>query len=467
MFLLFVGLRIPSILHELPLTIPELNWMLVGEKMNLGFSLYDEIWDDLSPLSALMYWLIDRFLGKSHFAYQIIAAIMVFAQAIILNDIFRRRQVFMEITLLPGFLYIILTNCFVDFYTLSPALMANTFMLLVINYTLLHVNEKSRRSSVFEIGAYTGIATLFFLPCFFIILVPLFSFMLLTGTKLKGYFLMLFAFLFTIGISFLTFYMSNDELSFYRSYFESVIYVGKSFYLSPKDLLIIFTIPILISVWALATISGSRYNNYQNRCRRIMVFWLFISFLSIILSTKISANNLIFMIPAMTFFLSHMFLNLRKAWLRELLFLLLVISITFSGYAVLYRFLPETVYQTPLTDISLDKLVVKPAIKPQELKNKKILVLGQNLSYYKDGQLATPYLNWRLAQHHFANMNQYNILKEIYENFQKDLPDVIIDEQSYFQQILAPLPIIAKQYQKQPGSNRYIRKKETLSVGDF
>lgn len=463
LFLLFLGLRIPVIINGLPLTIPELNWMLIGEKMSLGFSLYDEIWDDISPLSALIYWIIDRFFGKSHFTYQIIASILVFAQAILLNDIFRRRQVFIEITLLPAFLYIIITSCFIDFYTLSPALLANTFILLVLNYTLWHVNEKSRKNAVFEIGAYTGVATLFFLPSFFIIVVPLFSFMLLTGTKLKGYFLMLFSFLFTIGISFLTFYMSNDEYSFYQSYFESVVYVGKQLYLSPRGLLIIFTIPILITLWALATISGSRYTNYQNRCRRIMSFWLVASLLSVFLSTKISANNLSFSILAMTFFMSHMFLNLKRAWLRELLFLLLVLSVAFSGYATIYRFLPEAAYNTPVTSISIDQLVAKSHPQQEKLKGKKILVLGDNISYYRNSKLATPYLNWKLSQHHFSNMNQYNIMKEIYENFQQDLPDVIVDEKNYFEQILTPLPIIASQYQKQAGTNMYVRIKQGLS----
>lgn len=456
LFLLFVGLRLPFFINGLPLTIPELNWMLIGEKMNLGFSLYDKIWDDISPLSALIYWFMDRFFGKSHFAYQIIASALVFTQAILINDIFRRRQVFVEITLLPAFLYIIITSCFFDFYTLSPALLANTFMLLVINYTLWHVNEKSRKNAVFEIGAYTGVATLFFLPSFFIILVPLFSFMLLTGTKLKGYFLMLFAFLFTIGISFLTFYMSNDEYSFYQNYFESVIYVSKQLYLSPRSLLIIFTIPLLITIWAMAKVSGHRYTNYQNRCRRIMVFWLFASLICILLSTKISANNLVFAIPAMTFFLSHMFLNLKRAWLREGLFLLLVLSVTFSGYAVVYRFLPNVAYKTPVTQVKLDRLLVKKYPEQAELKGKKILVLGDKISYYQGGQLATPYLNWELSQHHFSNMNQYNIMKEIYENFKQDLPEVIIDENNYFQKILSPLPIIANQYIKKAGTNMYI-----------
>ena len=114
-----MGIRIPFFIYETPLTLPELNWMLIGEKMNLGFSLYEEIWDDISPLSALVYWLVDRFFGKTILAYQIIATILVFGQAILLNDILRRRQVFMEISLLPGFLYIILTCCFLEFYTLS------------------------------------------------------------------------------------------------------------------------------------------------------------------------------------------------------------------------------------------------------------------------------------------------------------------------------------------------------------
>jgi hypothetical protein len=41
--------------------------------------------------------------------------------------------------------------------------------------------------------------------------------------------------------------------------------------------------------------------------------------------------------------------------------------------------------------------------------------------------MATGYLSWSLAQSDFKNPNNYMSLSNIYNNFMKDMPDVIID----------------------------------------
>ena len=83
-FFLLLALRIPAMLND-NLTIPELNYMLVGEKLTNGADLYSEIWDNIGPLSAMVYALIDFLFGKSQLAYQIIAWLFVFFQAFIFN----------------------------------------------------------------------------------------------------------------------------------------------------------------------------------------------------------------------------------------------------------------------------------------------------------------------------------------------------------------------------------------------
>ena len=62
-FILLLAIRLPVILDPESLTLLELKWMLVGEKMGNGSTVYLDIIDDTAPFSAGVYWLADIIFG--------------------------------------------------------------------------------------------------------------------------------------------------------------------------------------------------------------------------------------------------------------------------------------------------------------------------------------------------------------------------------------------------------------------
>lgn len=469
LFFIFLALRIPALLHGIPFIVPELNWMLVAERMGNGFVLYKEIWDDTSPLSALVFWIIHILFGKSPFIYQIIASLLIFIQAITFNQVLQDREVYVDRTMIPALLYIVLMSCFIDYFILTPVLMANTFLIIVIRYILLHISERRKYNAVFEIGAYTGIASLFYLPSFFILFVPIFSFLMFTGTKFRDYLLMAFAFLFTIGIAFLGFYMMNSEYDFYLNVFDSVLYLKPLFYVNLKDIIILFSVPFLLVIFNfLKMTSYKRYTNYQNRCQSIMVLWFFFSLVTIFLDSKVSAYSLTITILGIVFLLGHYFLMMQHTLLKELLFLLLLGNSIFFTYATIYDIsipvrAPFLGWEGFNIEIRTDDLVVRDNFFINKTKGKKILVCGNDVSCYQGAKLATPYLNWRLAQRHLTKMDQYfdiktEIYKNIFDNEKKDIPEVIIDIDGTAKKIFEEMPLAAKNYEKIENTNIYIRK---------
>jgi hypothetical protein len=64
-FILLLILRLPYLISSEWLSIPELKWMLIGERMNDGAMLYVDIWDDIAPLSALVYKGINFAAGRA------------------------------------------------------------------------------------------------------------------------------------------------------------------------------------------------------------------------------------------------------------------------------------------------------------------------------------------------------------------------------------------------------------------
>ncbi len=468
LILLFLLIRLPALIYEIPVSVPELNWMLVGERMSQGFQLYTEIWDDVSPLSALIFWVFHQFFGRSPLALGIASALLVFLQAWMFNYFLRKREVLTDLTLLPLLLYIVLTACFWDYFTLSPALMANTFLIIVVRYLFIHVGERKKYNAVFEIGAYIGIATLFYLPSFLMLLVVVFSFLLYTSTKFKDYLLMFFSFFFTIGIAFLVFYITNSEYEFYLNFFQSLFYLKPFFYLSIRDLFLLFTIPFVLTIWGtLQFLQYRRYTNYQIRCQRIMIIWLGVAFLTIFLDSKVSAYSFVLTFPAIVFLLSHYFLVSEQTFLKEIVFLLLLFSCLFFNYNNLYgRPLKIPVpFVSSIREIDLSihtqRLVAKPHPKSELLQGKKILVLGNALENYISSQVASPYLNWRLAQRHLNRMDQYfNIQIQVYHNIfgnHQDIPEAIVDEVGEADFLFKHLPLAAQKYEKIPDSNIYLR----------
>jgi hypothetical protein len=459
----FLAIRLPALIYGVPWLMPELNWTLVAERMSEGYALYTQIWDSVSPLSALVFWLIHEAFGKSALAHQIIAGLLVFIQAIIFNQILQNQRVYLEITLIPALLYGVLMSTFLDFYILSPPLLANTFLLLVIRYIFAQVGEK-RQSTVFEIGAYIGLATLFYLPSFLLLAVPILGFVLFTGIQLRDYLLMLFSFLFTLSVAFLSFYFTDSEYEFYLSFFAPLFNFSPYFLLNFGQMGLLFALPLLLVIFNfLKAPQYRRYTNYQNRCQTIMNLWVIVALFTIFLSDKISVYSFALAIPAVVFLLTHYFLMLRSSLLAELVFTILLGINVFFTYTTLYQ-IPLN-FEIPWVDwgkfslnIDAKRLIAKPLPQSAQLTNRKILVMGNDMSAYLTARAATPYLDWQLSQRHFGNMDKYNILIDIYQNFQKELPDIIIDEDGNTQKVFQKIPLLAQKYEKIPNTNFYRRK---------
>ena len=76
------------------------------------------------------------------------------------------------------------------------------------------------------------------------------------------------------------------------------------------------------------------------------------------------------------------------------------------------------------------------------------MVLGNEINAYNEARLATPYLNWGLAQLHFNNPEYYDNLDMIYQNFSNDPPEVIIDTSQTMEVIFEYLPLLESKYRK-------------------
>ena len=221
----FLLLRLPFFLGGAPLLIPELSWMLVGEQMGRGFMLYRDVWDNVSPFSGLTYWLIDSLFVSTQWVYQLAAMGVSLVQILYFNYVIQSRDVFPERTFLPGALYALFLNISFDMGTLSPMLLATTFLLFAFGSIVKMLVRREVTTQVFELGLYIGIATLFYLPASLFMIWAFLALLFYTGSTFRHHLLGLFGSIFPLLMVVLFFYLNNGMESLNRNLLTSVFQV--------------------------------------------------------------------------------------------------------------------------------------------------------------------------------------------------------------------------------------------------
>ncbi|QHT66865.1 hypothetical protein GXP67_09440 [Rhodocytophaga rosea] len=435
--------------------VPELQWMLAGERMSRGFVLYTQTWTDVGPLAGLFYWLLDALFGRSQLAYQITAFLLVILQAVFFNFSLRRNNIYPERSNIPLLLYVLCMGLFFDFFTLSPMLMGVTFLLLALDGAFIHISETAGNDEVFSIGFYIGVATLFYAPLGIFIIYILVSFLLLAATGIRKYFLMLFGFAFAMGLTGLFFYMINGLQELYFSWLSHLLEFRKIYYISIIEFLLIASpLLALLTIASLQLVGGdTRFIHYQIRCQQTVFLWLVAAGVCLLIAPELAPYQLIIIVPGVVFFGTHFFLLVRKGWMADVAFGVLFCAVLFINFSNIFPIVSTKSW------VDLSDFTITSAPETTAVKGKKVLVAGDNPAPYLYNTPATPYLQWKLAQRHFNNLDDYQIVTEIYENFRKDLPDVIVDQQGKVKTLFNRIPALARYYTQEGDSLIYTRRK--------
>jgi hypothetical protein len=460
--LFFLLLRLPFLWSDIPLLVPELNWMLVGEQMNRGFMLYRDIWDNISPFSGLAYWSVDTLFGRSQWAFQVIAAVIAIFQILYFNYIIHSRELFTERTYVPGAVYALLLNISFDLATLSPMLMATTFLLLALGTLVKIISRRQVTNEVFEVGIYIGIATLFYLPASVYIVWASVALLFYTGATFRHFLLGFFGSAFPLLMVVLFFYLNDGVDNLNRNLLTSVFQVKQYNLNDFSSLLISLLIPLVLGVLGFMRLfSTTRFVNYQSRVQQIMAIWFFTAVLTIPLMQFLAPMQFIVFMPPAAFFATHYFQTFKKVWAAELIFLVVIAGVLLIQYQGVLDLFPR------LAVGRLENLRAKSAMLPEEIRNKRILVLGEDEGEYINNFTATPYLNWDLARYDLENLDNFDSVIHVYDNFRQDPPDYIIDKQNIIPKLFARVPALQNRYKPSKWKGIYEKAGISTSAGHF
>ena len=442
-----MGLLVILLIIYLPLfidfptiTIPELKNVLLGEKMNEGFTLYAEIVDNTGPLAAWFMEFIDTLFGRSVLTRHILAFILIFLQGAYVGIMLIMRKAFNENTYIPSFLFCLLFFFSYDTLSLSGELIGSTFLLLALNNLFKEIEFRTQRDeTVFNLGLYISLASLFsfafwiYLFCIMIVLV------FFTRTTARKFLLLIFGFalphllMLTIG------YLSGSLGRIWEYYYVSNLNLDRDVFLHARALLLLGAIPLFYFVVSLVMLQReARFSKYQSLLLQVMFLWLGFSCVYLFFCKDFRPQNLIVFIPALSFIFTHFFLFIRRRRFVEINSWILFLGIVGVSYLARYD---------KLESVDYSELGVSP--DSSQYKNVRMLVLGDKVDHYRDNQLATFYLNWNLSEEIFRNPDYYENLTQVYHAFSSDPPEIIVDPENLLRPFLDRSPWLNNTYKRQ------------------
>ena len=443
-FLLLIAIRLPVMIADDTLTNADLHYMVIGEKMNQGAQLYIGIWDNIAPLAAFTYWILDLLFGRSLLAYQLLSLLLVTIQAGIFNRILLNSKAFNENSYAPALIYALCMSLFFDFFTLTPMLMSLTFILLTLGYLFSHIEIRAKRDEqIFSIGLFLGIAALFYLPVILLAPATLLILAFFTGTVFRRYLLLSFGVMLPLLLLIGYYLLIDGVRDFYYNFFNPwLAFEGESL-IEFKSLIWIIGIPALFTLMGLIKITqGMRFTNFQIRLTQVMFIWLIFSITLMFFGAEVTPAKFMILAPPVAFYISHYFLTFRKTLKSEILFSIFFLSVILVSLGTFFDFFFTSRF------VAYEKLLVAETPYDELVRGRSIVVLSDQVDIYKNARLATPYLNWPLSRPLFDEPEYYDNLVKIYNTFREDPPEVIIDPTGKIEKVSAFIPWLEANYTK-------------------
>lgn len=434
--------RLPFYWSGVEMLLPDLNYMLIGERLASEKVLYKDLWVNIGPFSAMFFTIIHWLFGKSIIAYHAIGFITMFIQVILFNRLALRNKIYTENNYVPGLIYAILMSISVDMFAVSPIMLSVTFILLAMNNIFGQIEFRAKRDEkILNIGIYLGVSALFYFPSILFGLIAILGLAIFSATIFRRYLLIVYG----LSLPFILFgtyyFFTGNAINSLKIFFNSW-FVGVVYRMDMGAIIVLCTIPLFYLMCSIFRIfQGTRFSNYQVRIVQIMLFWLVLSLLLLLRPTS-GLSDLIVFVPPSAYFITHFFTLSRKKMLSEVSLLIFMATIIGLSYAVFFKNGRVTKY------VSYDPLIIQNSRYDNLLRNQKVWVIGDDLQFYKNSKVASRFYSWETYSHLMIDVEDNDYLTSlVYEDLTKNAPSIIIDQHGVMTSLLTKMSGINCQYE--------------------
>ena len=446
-FIMLVLISLALFLDPVGITLNELRAIVLGESLNDGKSLYTQLMTSTPPLASWFFGWIDLLFDRSLTARHILSLLIIFFQGAFFAILLINNKAQNESTYLPALVFGVLCFFSFDMLSLTGELLASTFLLFALNKLFQEVEFRIQQDSILlHLGIYLGIASLIvlsysvFLPGTLIILI------LFTRLTIRKALILIFGFLLPHALLVVVYYVSGNFDALWSNFYLGNEWISGNL-ITLSSMVYLSAIPIVYFIFSLVMLNReARLTKYQSQLLQIMFVWLLIAIVELILSGKMSPSRVITFAPPLAYFTSHYFLLIRRKWIGEMMIWLFVGGILITSYLARYQ---------KIGGIGYNNLFPSKSAYSNQIKGKRVLVLGTDWGLYESNRLASHFYDWQLAEPVFTDPDYFENVVRVDQSFIQDAPEIIVDKNNLMTKMMARIPRLRLAYTRQ--GDLYIR----------
>lgn len=269
----------------------------------------------------------------SPFTNVVIAGIVVFIQALLFNRIINLFNIIGKPTFLPALTYVLASSVFTPFLFLSPPLISNFFLLLILYKILASIKNPAVVSTMFDLGMITAIATVFYLPFSFITLILWMALIIFRPFNWREWAAVIIGFA-TIVLFLAVYYFWNNKS---HSFYEIWRPLTTGFPVFIRIQLLDYMVLLPIGIGLILGVFQLRENFFKSyilirKTFQLLFFVFIIASVSFYIKPDYRINHFLLCVIPVAALLAYYFLNASKKWFYEPLFLLI------AGFIIYFQF---------------------------------------------------------------------------------------------------------------------------------
>jgi len=269
----------------------------------------------------------------SPFANVVIAGLIVFMQAMLFNKIINLFNIVGKSTFLPALTYVLASSVFTPFLFLSPPLICNFFLLLILYKILASIKNPAVVSTMFDLGMIAAIATVFYLPFSLLTIILWIALLIFRPFNWREWTAIIMGFA-TIVLFLAVYYFWNNKLN---SFYEIWRPLTTGFPVFIRIQLLDYIVLLPIGVGLVLGVFQLRENFYKSyilirKTFQLLFFVFIIASISFYIKPDYRINHFLLCVIPVAALLAYYFLHASKKWFYESLFFLI------TGFIIYFQF---------------------------------------------------------------------------------------------------------------------------------
>jgi hypothetical protein len=432
---------LPLLINMPSMTIQELKDIVLGESMGANL-LYVEIIDRTAPMMALADSFFDFLFGRSLTGRHILALIIIFFQASYFGILLINNKAYNENNYVPALIFGFLCFFSFDLLATSPELLASTMLLLALNNLFKEIEFRVDRDSiVLNLGVFLGVASLFLFSYTIFLFGSIFILIVFARATFRKILLMLFGYALVHAILIIFYYCYGHTDYLWTNFYVANILQVKASLVSMGSIFVLGIVPIAYFIISLFMLTReARFTKYQSQLFQVIFLWLGIAILQVCFTPERTPHSFFTFIPPVAYFISHYLLLIRRRFIAEIMLWILILGLVSVNLLSKAHVLERVDYA---------RLFPIPSSYEATVVDKRIMIIGDDMSLFRHNKLAGFFLDWELCKKYFDQPDYYENIIKVNKAIVEGAPEVIIDEENRIGPFVERIPLLKNNYRKE------------------